>query len=69
MSTKTKGLEPAESPTRPQRVFSRQQILGSARFTPQEKDVLAAALEEGRTYTLEEAAQAAADFRRRKVTN
>jgi hypothetical protein len=65
--SKTKGAEVPEATA--QRVYSRLQILGSTRFTPQEKDVLAAALAEGRDYTIEEAAQAAAEFRTRKVTN
>lgn len=65
MSSKRKT---AAEGTRPAAAFTKDQILRSARYSPQERDVLAAVLREGQTYTHEQAAKLAAEFRRRKVT-
>lgn len=47
--------------------YSKEQLLRSKRYTPQQKDILAAVLAEGRVYTHEEAAQAMTEFLKRKV--
>lgn len=40
-----------------QNAFGKKQIMGSALFSPKEKDVLEVVLQESRSYTLEEAKQ------------
>ncbi|WP_374713100.1 hypothetical protein [Symbiobacterium terraclitae] len=66
MSSRHKRVA-AEAP-RPTAAFTKAQLLRSARYSPQERDVLAAVLQEGQTYTHEQAARLVAEFRKRKVT-
>lgn len=64
--------EPIEQPVNmasadPAPTFSRPQLIASKQFSGQEKDVLAVVLEDGKTYTLEQAKQALRDFMNRTV--
>jgi len=54
--------------TRPSATFTKAQLLRSARYSPQERDVLAVVLQENQTYTHEQASRLLAEFRERKVT-
>jgi len=65
VSSKRKSAAEA---TRPAAAFTKEQLLQSARYSPQEKDILAAILQEGQTYTHEQASRLLAEFRERKVT-
>lgn len=46
------------------KTFFKEDFLESKQFTIQEKDVLAALLQENQTYSLEEAKKAISDFRK-----
>jgi hypothetical protein len=47
--------------------FTKKQLLGSRQRTGPEKDILAAILEEDKTYTIAEAQKAMEEFLKRKV--
>lgn len=49
--------------------YSKDRLLRSTRYSHHEKDVLAAVLQDGQAYTHEQAAQAVADFLKRRVIN
>lgn len=56
------------SPAKVEPQYTKQQFLGaSKRFTPQQKDVLAAVLGERQTYTREEATRLVDEFAKRTV--
>ncbi|SFF23106.1 hypothetical protein SAMN04487969_11972 [Paenibacillus algorifonticola] len=67
MSSKTKNEahEVAEAPPVP--AYSKEQYLTSKRFSPQERDILAAVLEANRSYTNEEAVAAIESYLRKDV--
>ncbi|WP_273483613.1 hypothetical protein [Desulforamulus ruminis] len=47
--------------------YTKQQFLASKSFTPQQKDVLNAVLEDGKLYTREEVTRLVEEFAKRKV--
>lgn len=48
--------------------YSKQQFLQSKKFTPQQKDVLCALLDDSETYTIDQAEKLISNFLRKKVT-
>lgn len=47
--------------------YTKQQFLAAGSYTPQQKDILSAVLEEGKSYTREEAAREIEEFMKRTV--
>lgn len=63
-ATSTKSTPPVEAS---EAAYTKEQFLGSAKYSYQDKDVLAALLEDGKTYSVTEAKQMIDDFKNKEA--